>query len=147
MHSRTAVPLLIAVLLAGATAGPAVASNQASKWWHSERFQKELGLTPEQSTQVEEIFQSSLVELRRLSKEHERLEAQLSALISAPHATEAQVAQQADLVEAARSSIGKARTMMLFKMRRVLTPEQRVKLNQLHKHFERERSQRRRDNY
>ena len=40
---------------------------------------------------------------------------------------DAQVMAQVGVVEAARSELNKSRTMMLLRMRRVLTPDQRVK--------------------
>ncbi|MBI4477048.1 MAG: Spy/CpxP family protein refolding chaperone [Acidobacteria bacterium] len=153
MRSLKAVPVLLGLLAFGW--GPAELHavqassdrgsrqpSRASRWWHDEDTKKALGLTPEQSAKVERIFQSSLEELRALREEAERLESLLSAAIADPNSTEAQVSEQADLVEAARARLGKARTMMLFKMRRVLTPEQRLKLEQLHKHSQRDNSRR-----
>lgn len=101
-------------------------------WWHE--YKKELGLTRDQVNRIEGIFQAWVAEAKELRRELDAVEAQMQALISSPNATEAAVSQQADAVEAARSRLGKARTMLLFKTRQVLTPEQRVKLEELHKH-------------
>ncbi len=68
-----------------------------------------------------------------------RREEQLSNLISGNDVTEAQLLKQADQVEALRGSLSKARTLMLFKMRRVLSAEQRSKLVDIQKAQERER--------
>lgn len=115
-------------------------SNQPSRWWQDESFKKELGLTADQSAQIERIFQAHVVTFREAKSEHDRLEAQLSTLIAGPKTTESQVAQQADLVEASRGRMGKSRTMMLFKMRCVLTPDQRVKLDQYYQKSGRDHS-------
>ena len=42
-------------------------------------------------------------------------------------------------VEAARADLGKTRTMMIFRIRRILTPDQHVKLRQLFDQNEKER--------
>jgi Spy/CpxP family protein refolding chaperone len=57
-------------------------------------------------------------------------------------ADEGQVSQQIDQVEAVRSALNKTRTLMLLRMRHVLTPEQRVQLNALRDRREREQRER-----
>ena len=42
-------------------------------------------------------------------------------------------------VESARADLGKTRTMMLFRMRRILSPDQNVKLQKLFDQREKER--------
>ena len=115
------------------------------RWWHDEDMKRRLGLTTEQVAQVEKIFQSSLPNIQALREEFARLEKQIAVTIGDPKTTETLLSTELDLVEAARSRAAKARTIMLFRMRRVLTPEQRVKLEEIHKHSDRDNSQRRRD--
>lgn len=117
---------------------PRAASAQGFKWWQSEKFQHELQLTPEQITRIEETFQSSLPAFREQKQLLDRLEADLSKLIDAS-ADEAAVMEQADRVEEVRSALAKARTRMLVRIRKVLTPDQRVKLATLHQEWERNR--------
>ena len=100
-------------------------------WWKSEQFQKDLGLTPDQSARIDSVFQATLPKLREGRQELERDEADLSQLIE-QNVDEAQVAKQIDRVEATRASLNKMRTLMLFHMRQVLTPEQRSKFTPLH---------------
>jgi Spy/CpxP family protein refolding chaperone len=109
----------------------AAVSAQGSKWWQSEKFQRELGLSTEQVTRLEEVFQNALPEFRSHKKELDRLEAELSRLIDRS-ADEPTVIQQLDRVEAVRASLAKARTLMLVRMRRILTPDQRTRLTALH---------------
>ena len=52
--------------------------------------------------------------------------------------------KQVDMVENARSSLGRTRTLMIYRMHRILTPEQRVKMNALHDKWEEDRRQNRR---
>jgi len=56
--------------------------------------------------------------------------------------TEAAVMRQAEQVEALRAEMSKTRTLMLFRMNRILTTEQRVKFNELQERRDRERNRR-----
>jgi len=133
--------LFVALVLAGsAFAGfPALSAGQSFKWWQNERFQRELVLTTEQVDRLEGIFQSEQPELRRQKKTFDSLEASLSQLVSEGRASEAEALALIDEVEAARSALGRSRTLMLFKMRRILTSDQHVKMKVLHQQWERER--------
>jgi Spy/CpxP family protein refolding chaperone len=71
-----------------------------------------------------------------------RREKDLSALVSGPDTTEADVVRQVEQVEVVRGELNKIRTVMLYRMHRILTPEQRVKLDELRRQRERERSRR-----
>jgi Spy/CpxP family protein refolding chaperone len=116
----------VAVVLGAAvlwTAAPA--SAQGFKWWQSDRFKKELGLTLDQSTKIEGIFQRTLPALRTQKDTLDKAEADFNQMVEA--SDDAQVMAQVTVVEAARAELNKSRTMMLLRMRRVLTPDQRVK--------------------
>ena len=129
---RPAVALAVLVTLASP------ASAQGFKWWQSEKFQKELQLTTDQITRIEEEFQSTVPELRQKKETLDQLERSLSRLIDTA-ADESAVMQQADRVEEVRSDLSKTRTRMLVRIRRVLNPDQRVKLVTLHDEWERNR--------
>ena len=100
-------------------------------WWKSEQFQKDLGLTGDQCARIDSVFQATLPKLREGRAELDREEADLSQLID-QNVDEAQISKQVDLVEATRAKLNKMRTLMLFRMRQVLTPEQRTKFTPLH---------------
>jgi Spy/CpxP family protein refolding chaperone len=53
--------------------------------------------------------------------------------------TEAEVLRQAELVESMRAELGKAHTLMLYRMNRILSPEQRVKFNDMNERRDRGR--------
>jgi len=95
------------------------------KWWQSDTFTRGLGLTSEQSTKIEGIFQKTLPVLRQQKNALDKAEADFNQMVEA--SDDAQVMAQVGVVEAARSELNKSRTMMLLRMRRVLTPDQRVK--------------------
>ena len=63
-------------------------------------------------------------ELRQEREELERLEAKLSRLIE-DDAGRSEPRAQIDRVETARANVNKTRSLMLLRMRQVLTPEQR----------------------
>lgn len=132
--------LVLAALLWGGL--PATGAAQSFKWWQSERFQRELTLTSEQVTRLEEIFQAKQPKLRRQKDTLDALEERLSKLVADARASEADASALVDEVEAARSALSKSRTLMLFKMRRILTSDQHVKLTALHQQWERERRSR-----
>ena len=109
------------------------------KWWQDEKMKAELRLTPDQSARIDEIFTASFAKMKDKVDELNRREEQLSNLISGNDVTEAQLLREADQVETLRSALSKDRTLLLYRMRRVLSPEQRSKLVEVQKAQERER--------
>src|SRR5688572_24877135 len=130
--------MLSAVVLGAAT--PAAA--QGFKWWQTERFQKELALTSEQITRIEGIYQTAQPLLRAQKEAFDRREEKLSKVIADPKSDEAAVVQATDRLELARNEMSRTRTLMFFRIRRVLNDDQLLKLNALHEH---DRKQRDRD--
>jgi Spy/CpxP family protein refolding chaperone len=116
---------LVAFVVGAAVVCAPPASAQGFKWWQSDTFRRELGLTQEQSTKIEAIFQKTLPALRQQKDALDKSEADFNQMVEA--SDDAQVMAQVTVVEAARSELNKSRTMMLLRMRRVLTPDQRVK--------------------
>lgn len=140
---RKSFTCLMLSLIVLAAAGPV--SAQGSKWWHSERFQKELKLSAEQITRIEGIFQASEPLLRAQKDAVDRREEKLSKVISDPKSDEPAVIQATDRLELARNEMTRTRTLMLFRIRRVLNDEQLVKLNAMHAHDRSERERRDRE--
>jgi Spy/CpxP family protein refolding chaperone len=108
-------------------------------WWRDEHYQKHLALTADQVTRLEGIWQAALPDLRKGRDDLERQEAELSRLIEM-NVDETVVIHQVDKVEAIRSRLNKARTLVLLHHRQLLTPEQRVKLKAMRGDRERERA-------
>jgi Spy/CpxP family protein refolding chaperone len=128
--------------LAQAPAPPAQSRGLA--WWRMDQFQRNLGLSTDQVTRLEGVFQAALPDLRRGREDLDRQEAELSRLIEM-NADEAIVVRQVDKVEAIRSHLNKTRQLMLFHLRQLLTPEQRVKLKALFDQMQADRAQAERD--
>jgi Spy/CpxP family protein refolding chaperone len=110
------------------------------KWWQAERFVRELALTPDQSARIDAVFQASWPALHAAKADLDRLETELSRLIAEGTAGEADVLKKIDRVEASRSAMGRTRSLMLYRMHRLLTAEQRVKLKALYEAVEREKA-------
>ena len=123
---------LVLSLIVQAAATPAFA--QSFKWWQTERFQKEMKLAPEQITRIEGIFQTSEPLIRAQKQAVDRREEKLSKVINDSKSDEAAVVQATDRLESARNELTRTRTLMLFRIRRVLDDEQLVKLNAMHDH-------------
>ena len=130
--------LLVLAVTLGAAApalaqGPRPPSSEPRPfaWWKSVLFKKELGLTAEQSGRLDGLWETTRPELRQEWDELSRLETKLSALIQ-KDADEAVLSRQIDRVETARASANKTRALMLVQMRKVLTPEQRVRFDEIH---------------
>jgi Spy/CpxP family protein refolding chaperone len=102
---------------------------QRGKWWQDERFRRELGLTDEQSTRLEAIFQKTQPTLRERMQSLNLAEEQLDRLIE--RGDDASVLEYVGVVESARSELNKTRTMMLLRMRRTLTTDQWAKFTAL----------------
>ena len=108
-------------------------------WWIDPKLRADLAITDQQSAAVEQIWQKSLPPLRDAREKLEKLEDALSRMI-AENADEARVAAQIDLVENMRADANKRRTLMIFQMNKVLTPDQRAKVKAM---FEQNDPQRR----
>lgn len=100
------------------------------KWWQNEKFQKELGLSAEQASRINTIWDTTVPEIRKIDKELNDLNKELSRLIDGG-AAESVVYRQIDRVENRRAEIEKARRFMIYRMHRVLSSEQNAKFKQL----------------
>jgi Spy/CpxP family protein refolding chaperone len=147
MPKRLHAYLIGSLLALAASAGSAAAGahdqqpndRNRHKWWQDPKLRAELNLTDVQAREVEEIFQSAVPRLRSLKQQLDQLEADLSRMIRERTADESTVAQQVDRVEATRSELSKARTLMLYRMHRILTADQNAKLKTMHDRERRDR--------
>ncbi len=120
---RVATVTLVAAVMAVPTAA------QGFKWWHDDTFKRELVLTAEQSTRLEDIFQQSMPRLRKHKELLDRAQADFDQLVE--RASDVTVMEQVTAVERARTELNKARMMMLLRMRRSLTADQWAKFTAL----------------
>lgn len=128
--------VLVAALL-GWT--PTAASAQSFKWWQHEKFQRELALSSEQVTRLEEIFQAAGPAMRTNKAALDRLQDELSTMVQNGRADDVAAAELIARVERARGDLGETRALMLYRMRRLLTTDQYTKLKVLFDEHERSR--------
>lgn len=121
------------------------ASAQGFRWWADEKFQKEMKLSADQIARLEQVFQAAQPALRADERAVEKLEDELSKVFGEGKADEREFEQFVSRVEAARANWRKNRTLMLFRLRCILTAEQHVKMKALREQRERERHQKGRD--
>jgi Spy/CpxP family protein refolding chaperone len=124
-------PRILALLLIAAAVGAVAASQSTNppKWWQSEQYQRELGLKPEQSRKIEDIFQQAAPGERTLKLKLDEAEAQFERIVAS--ADEKTALEQIERVVKARADLMQAHSVMLYHMRKVLTPEQWTKLGLL----------------
>jgi Spy/CpxP family protein refolding chaperone len=98
------------------------------KWWINPDDRRELGITDQQSAAIEQIWASVAPRQRENWHELQRLEGELETTLKAASADPSQVAEQVQKVEKLRAEMNTTRTVMLYRISQVLSPEQRVKL-------------------
>jgi len=96
-------------------------------WWIDPERRQQLAITDAQSKQVEEIWQKSLPELRKFRDQLISLDEQVSKMVQ-DGAPEAAVTGLVEQTENTRAQANKARTLMIYRMYKVLTPDQRAKV-------------------
>ena len=121
---QQAQPFTIAVALV--VMGTSTLHAAKPQWWRSVVVQRELHLTAAQIARIDEIFRSELFERRRLAREQEALETRLNAVLRDGLVDDDAVSKLVDDVTQAQARRNVSRTLMLFRIYRVLTPEQRV---------------------
>ena len=104
------------------------AGHQRTLWWKDEQARTEIGFTPEQAAEIDKIFKEYIDRARPLRDEVNILEKALSETMKARTAEVSDVAKQVDKVEHKRAELNKLRVVMLYRMHRVLTPEQNARL-------------------
>ena len=88
----------------------------------------ELGISDQQSAAIEQVWQRTYAQRTDLNDRLDKADAILQKMILDGVEESAFVAQL-DKVEAARSEANKARVLLLYRMNKVLTPDQRAKLD------------------
>ena len=129
--------VVVAMMLGGSSE-----ATQRFKWWQTADVKAELRLTNDQSDELEEIFQALRPKLRELMQRLEDEEEALASIMHALEAEEWEIALQIDKVEIERSALSKTRLLMLYRMHRALTPDQRDALHDMWERRPRGRSRR-----
>lgn len=132
VHQASSSVLALVLVGSALLCVPGGVSAQGFKWWNDETVQRRLGLSPDQSRRIDEVFQAALPELQRGKQQLDAAEQELARLADTAD-NDAIIAPHVDRVESARATLNRTRTLMLLRMRRVLTAEQRLQLNDVYK--------------
>jgi hypothetical protein len=104
------------------------------KWWIDAKLRADLGITDQQSAAVETVWQKTLPVLREGREKLDKLEDALSKLTDGTD--EAAVIAQTEKVENLRAELNKTRTLMIYRMHRLLTADQRAKVKAMFEQHE-----------
>jgi Spy/CpxP family protein refolding chaperone len=104
---------------------------QRWKWWLNPDDRKELGITDQQSRDIDAIFESIAPKQREAWRLFDEQEDLLSKMVKDSTADWTVVAQLSEKVERLRADINKTHTVMLYRINLLLTPEQRIKVKEL----------------
>jgi Spy/CpxP family protein refolding chaperone len=115
------------------THGARPAQRQPFKWWAIDQYKQELKLTPDQSAEIEKVFQASMERLRVDKDDLDRAQSSFSQLMEKTSVGERDFARAVDQLELARYNVSKERTMMLVRIHNILTPDQRKGLEAIRK--------------
>jgi len=124
--------ILYGAALALFLAAPAIRSAEMpdGKWWKNPRVTGELGLSPDQSTEIERIFVRSRPKLIDLRADLEKKQLDLQVAMDDKTADRSAVEKKIESVENARATLQKTRALMILDMKQVLKPEQWERLVQ-----------------
>jgi Spy/CpxP family protein refolding chaperone len=102
--------------------------HQPPKFWVDPKLKAELGISDQQAGLIEAIWRKDLQQRTDTRTKLDKLEAQLDQMMLDSSLDEAAIVAQIDKVEAARTEASKARMLMLYRINKVLNPDQRAKL-------------------
>ena len=97
------------------------------------RVADQLGLNQDQRTKLDAIRQQNRINLIDLHASLEKEEATLEPMMKADTPDEGKITSQIDRVAQARAELEKAHARMLLQIRTVLTPDQWIKLQEMHR--------------
>jgi Spy/CpxP family protein refolding chaperone len=111
------------------------------KWWEDPQWRTELALTDHQSGKIKRIFEEEMGKLRALRDILEKRQAALSVAMKEERATLSAITELVDGVGDMHASMYRTRTLMLYRMHRQLSAEQRAKLQNIYDRIQNERRQ------
>jgi Spy/CpxP family protein refolding chaperone len=101
------------------------------RWWDNPHVAQKLNLTDAQKQRMDHIFDKHRPQLKELNATLNKEEATLHPLLQADNLDEHKVLHQIDTIAQARANLEKANARMLFGLRKVLTPDQWKKLQEM----------------
>lgn len=140
---RIAAGLLLAGLAFAALPEPAGASPDLpdGKWWKRPRIAAAVGLTAEQTREIEAIFSKARPQLIDRKAELEKRQGELEDAVES-NADRKMIAARVEEVEDARAELQKARILMMLDIKQVLRAEQWERLVRMQQEAHRQRMNR-----
>lgn len=102
-------------------------NHERRPWWRTPKDMAEVGLTAAQSAEIDLIFRTEMDKMKPMRTLVTEMERGVDATSRANTADIEAYARQVKQVEHKRAELNTARTVMLYRMRRVLNTEQNVK--------------------
>jgi Spy/CpxP family protein refolding chaperone len=102
--------------------------NDRRPWWKNPRDMAEIGITAAQSKQIDDLFHAEIEKMKPLRETVNELERALDETMRANTADISAFSRQVQKIEGKRAELNTMRTVMLYRMRRVLDAEQNAKL-------------------
>ncbi len=125
MMPRFAAVLALA-MVALATAATPASADERFRWWLDAEVARHLNLSSSQAARLDQIFRESLDERRRLRTAADQAQRDMDAALAA--ADEVRCTALIPRLANAQIARGRARTLMVWRMFRTLTEEQRARL-------------------
>jgi len=104
------------------------AAKAKAKWWRDEELRAQFAVTDAQSAKLDDIFHTFYASLKSGMEDVDRYHKDVSKMMAEGSSSEVDVLHAIDKLEAAKASLARTRMLMLYRMYRVLTPEQRIKV-------------------
>ena len=101
------------------------------KWWKNSDMVKAVGLSDDQVTRMEKIFQDYRLKLIDQHAALQKEEVSMEPLIESDNPDEAKITAQIDRIAAARAALEKSNALMMLGIRKVMTAEQWKKLQEV----------------
>lgn len=101
------------------------------EWWKDEAVKKDLALTDAQTRSITRLYEDRARQMKPHSDEFQKQLEELDKLTRERTVDVATYSIQVTRVEALRTELSKTRTVMLYSIYRMLTPEQYQKLRQI----------------
>lgn len=100
-------------------------------WWQDEAVKKDLALTESQARSITRLYEDRARQMKPHSDEFQKQLEELDKMTRERTVDVATYSIQVTRVEALRTELNKTRTVMLYSIHRMLTPEQYQKLRQI----------------
>ncbi len=105
--------------------------NPGWMWWRDESIKKEIGLTTEQAARIDGLFEQRMHDVEPFFAEYRKQQQALDKMLKEATASDTDVLVQIGRMQTPWLKVNESRTMMLYRISRVLNPDQYKKLQAL----------------